>query len=179
MPGGSRRIASASCFETARPPQLRRTGKSRKLRNTQRMFVLRTFVETRGGPRPSHPCIDVRNTNIRRPFRSSRPLTRRRPGCCLARSVPWILASLVSAFFLGCYDLSKKHALRDNAVLPVLFMSTLCGAVVWTILLIIIQVAPALVPAGLTPELLPLRTHGLIFVKSAIVAASWAFTYFG
>jgi len=93
--------------------------------------------------------------------------------------VPWILASLVSAFFLGCYDLSKKHALRDNAVLPVLFMSTLCGAVVWTILLVIIQVAPALVPAGFTPEILPLRIHGLIFVKSAIVGASWAFTYFG
>ena len=35
----------------------------------------------------------------------------------------WIAASLVSAFFLGCYDLSKKHALRDNAVLPVLFLS--------------------------------------------------------
>jgi transporter family protein len=93
--------------------------------------------------------------------------------------MPWILASLVSAFFLGCYDLSKKHALRDNAVLPVLFLSTLCGAVVWAILLGAIQLAPALVPAGLTPEILPLRTHGLIFVKSAIVAASWAFTYFG
>ncbi len=37
----------------------------------------------------------------------------------------WIAASLVSAFFLGLYDLSKKHALRDNAVLPVLFLSTL------------------------------------------------------
>ena len=93
--------------------------------------------------------------------------------------MPWIAASLVSAFFLGFYDLSKKHALRDNAVLPVLFLSTLCGAVVWAILLGAIQVAPALVPAGLTPEILPLRTHGLIFVKSAIVAASWAFTYFG
>ncbi len=93
--------------------------------------------------------------------------------------MPWILASLVSAFFLGCYDLSKKHALRDNAVLPVLFMSTLCGAVVWVILLGIIQVAPALVPAGFTPEILPLRVHGLIFVKSTIVGASWAFTYFG
>ena len=33
----------------------------------------------------------------------------------------WIVASLVSAFFLGCYDLFTKHAVRDNAVLPVLF----------------------------------------------------------
>ena len=43
----------------------------------------------------------------------------------------WIVASLVSALFLGVYDLCIKHAIRDNAVLPVLFFSTLrarrCG----------------------------------------------------
>jgi drug/metabolite transporter (DMT)-like permease len=93
--------------------------------------------------------------------------------------MPWIAASLLSAFFLGCYELSKKHALRDNAVLPVLFTSTLCGAAVWLVLLGAGGLAPSLVPAALTPESLPLRVHGLIFVKSAIVAASWAFTYFG
>jgi drug/metabolite transporter (DMT)-like permease len=93
--------------------------------------------------------------------------------------MPWIAASLVSAFFLGCYDLSKKHALRDNAVLPVLFLSTLCGAAVWAFLLALILAAPGLVPAALTPDSLPPRVHGLILIKSAIVAASWAFTYFG
>ena len=51
--------------------------------------------------------------------------------------MPWIAASLVSAFFLGLYDLSKKHALRDNAVLPVLFLSTVCGAAVWLLLLLL------------------------------------------
>ena len=93
--------------------------------------------------------------------------------------MPWIAASLVSAFFLGCYDLSKKHALRDNAVLPVLFTSTLCGAAVWLVLLGAGRLAPDLMPAALTPESLPRHVHGLIFVKSTIVAASWAFTYFG
>ena len=93
--------------------------------------------------------------------------------------MPWIAASLVSAFFLGLYELSKKHALRDNAVLPVLFTGTLCGAAVWAGLLGAGWLAPTLVPAALTPESLPWRLHGLIFVKSAIVATSWAFTYFG
>ena len=37
----------------------------------------------------------------------------------------WIEASLVSALFLGVYDLCIKHAIRDNAVLPVLFLGTL------------------------------------------------------
>lgn len=90
----------------------------------------------------------------------------------------WIVASLISAFFLGCYDLSKKHALRDNAVVPVLFTSTLCGAGVWLFLLLAGRLAPALLPAAFVPEPLAWRLHGLILLKSTIVAASWGFTYF-
>ena len=37
----------------------------------------------------------------------------------------WILASSV---FLALYDLAKKASVRDNAVLPVLLVSTCCGA---------------------------------------------------
>lgn len=91
----------------------------------------------------------------------------------------WIAASLVSAFFLGLYDLSKKHALRENAVLPVLFVSTLCGAAAWLGLLLLGLAAPGAVPAAFVPEALTPTQHGLIFLKSMIVALSWAFTYFG
>jgi transporter family protein len=93
--------------------------------------------------------------------------------------MPWIVASLVSAFFLGCYDLSKKHALRDNAVVPVLFTATLCGATVWLALLALGAAAPGALPAGLVPAAIPARVHALLLLKSAIVAASWSFTYFG
>ena len=91
----------------------------------------------------------------------------------------WIVASLISALFLGFYDLSKKHALRDNAVLPVLFVGTLCGAAVWLVLLVAGIAAPDVVPAAFVPEPLTAAQHGLVFLKSVIVAASWAFTYFG
>jgi len=91
----------------------------------------------------------------------------------------WIVASLISAFFLGLYDLSKKHALRENAVLPVLFLSTLCGAAVWLVLLLTGVAAPAVLPAAFLPETLTSRQHGMVFLKSVIVAASWTFTYFG
>jgi transporter family protein len=91
----------------------------------------------------------------------------------------WIVASLVSACFLGLYDLSKKHALRDNAVLPVLFLGTLCGAAVWLALLLLGLAAPGMVPAAFIPEPLTPAQHGLVFLKSMIVALSWAFTYFG
>jgi drug/metabolite transporter (DMT)-like permease len=93
--------------------------------------------------------------------------------------MPWIAASLLSAFFLGLYDLTKKHALRDNAVMPVLFFSTVCGAVVWLALLLAGLAAPHLLPVAFVPEPLSATQHGLIFLKSMIVALSWVFTYFG
>jgi hypothetical protein len=42
----------------------------------------------------------------------------------------WIAASLLSALFHGVYELCTKHAVRDNAVIPVLFFSTLSGVTV-------------------------------------------------
>jgi len=42
----------------------------------------------------------------------------------------WVIDILLSAFFLGLYDLCTKHAVRANAVTPVLFFSTLTGATV-------------------------------------------------
>ena len=93
--------------------------------------------------------------------------------------MPWVVASLLSAFFLGLYDLTKKHALRENAVVPVLFLATICGAVVWLGLLLAGLAAPDLLPAAFVPESLTLAQHGLLFLKSMIVALSWVFTYFG
>ncbi len=91
----------------------------------------------------------------------------------------WIVGSLLSALFLGFYDLSKKHALHGNAVLPVLFLSTVCGAAVWLALLGVGIAAPAALPAAFVPAPMTPGQHGLVFLKSIIVASSWAFTYFG
>lgn len=37
----------------------------------------------------------------------------------------WLLLAFLSATLLGFYDVFKKKALKDNAVLPVLFFNTL------------------------------------------------------
>jgi bacterial/archaeal transporter family protein len=91
----------------------------------------------------------------------------------------WIYLGVLSSLFLGLYDVSKKHALRANAVIPVLFFSTAC-ALFW-------MIAPALF-SWLRPEWM--RSHGLyvpvlepalqaaVFLKSAIVSLSWVFAYF-
>ena len=90
----------------------------------------------------------------------------------------WIAASLLSALFLGVYELCTKHAVRDNAVVPVLFFSTLSGAAVWVGLLLVQMVHPGMLPASLVTDQLTLLQHLQLVLKSAIVAASWVFTYF-
>ena len=90
----------------------------------------------------------------------------------------WIVASLVSALFLGVYELCTKHAVRENAVVPVLFFSTLSGAAVWIVLLAVQAFHPGTLPASLVVEPLTLVQHLQLVLKSAIVAASWVFTYF-
>lgn len=92
--------------------------------------------------------------------------------------MPWILASLVSALFLGGYDLCIKHAVRDNAVLPVLFLANVCSAVVWLTLLTLHAGAPGLLPETLAVSPLTWLQHAELLLKSVIVAASWVCSYF-
>jgi transporter family protein len=92
--------------------------------------------------------------------------------------MPWIAASLLSAFFLGIYELCTKHAVQRNAVMPVLFLSTLTGAIVWGTLLTIDTIHPGTLPPSLVTDPLTATQHFQLALKSAIVAASWIFTYF-
>jgi transporter family protein len=90
----------------------------------------------------------------------------------------WIFATLISAFFLGCYELFTKQAVRDNAVLPVLFFSNVCSTAVWLLLMGAHALHPAALPACLVVAPLTPGQHLLLALKSALVAASWTCTYF-
>ena len=90
----------------------------------------------------------------------------------------WIAATLISAFFLGCYDLCTKHAVRENAVLPVLFFVNVCSASVWLLLLGLPRWAPGLLPPALAVTPLTLLQHAQLLAKSALVAGSWICSYF-
>src|SRR5690349_20596309 len=92
--------------------------------------------------------------------------------------MPWIAAALVSAFFLGCYDLCTKHAVRENAVLPVLFLANVCSATLWGILMLVQSVHPSGFPEMLVVAPLTPLQHGQLLLKSVIVAASWSCSYF-
>ncbi len=91
----------------------------------------------------------------------------------------WVTLGLFSAVVLGLYDLGKKHAVRDNAVLPVLFWAQVFAASIWAPWVILSHVRPDLIPADfLRVEPLDALGHLRLFAKSALVGTSWVFAYF-
>lgn len=91
----------------------------------------------------------------------------------------WITLSIFSAVLLGFYDLAKKSALRDNAVLPVLFFGILTSACVWLPFVLWSHLSPDSYPAAqFLVQPLSAREHGLLFLKSMLVAGSWVLSYF-
>jgi drug/metabolite transporter (DMT)-like permease len=90
----------------------------------------------------------------------------------------WVAATLLSAFFLGIYDLCTKHSVRANAVAPVFFFSTLTGALVWAVLLAVNAVHSGWLPSSLVTDPLTWHQHLQLLLKSSIVATSWIGTYY-
>lgn len=90
----------------------------------------------------------------------------------------WIVASLLSALFLGCYNLGVKQAVRDSDVLTLLFSVNLVGALFWLAVMACTSTSFALVPLL---EVEPMRgaEHLQVLVKSMLMAASWLLTYAG
>ncbi len=91
----------------------------------------------------------------------------------------WIYLGIISALFLGSYDISKKHAVHQNAVLPVLFLSTIFGSFVICPAIPLSRLFPdAMQNIGFWIPALSLTAHFQIFIKACIVAISWILAYF-
>ena len=97
----------------------------------------------------------------------------------------WLLLAFVSATLLGFYDTSKKAALKDNAVLPVLFLNTLFSTIIFSPFLLDVLVGNDWF-AGTSLETAPyqgegnmLKAHLMVVVKAVIVLTSWIAGYFG
>ena len=91
----------------------------------------------------------------------------------------WALLAVASAIFLGTYDVFKKLSLNNNAVLPVLFFSTLTSATIFLPLLLLSTYFPGLLNNSILfiPPA-PLSQHGFFFLKSVIVTSSWILIFF-
>ena len=85
----------------------------------------------------------------------------------------YLVLILLSAFILGIYDIFKKSAVRDNAVLPVLFFSNLTGMIFFMAL------------AAAQGKFVEYATgfsgiwqFSMIFLKTLIVATTWALAFY-
>jgi bacterial/archaeal transporter family protein len=90
----------------------------------------------------------------------------------------WVVLGLFSALFLGFYDIVRKKVLKDNAIIPVLFLaSSTCGLLFVPLVVLshfgIIQTGSVFYIMPVTPQM-----HALFFLKSLIVGSSWFFGYY-
>ena len=91
----------------------------------------------------------------------------------------WIYLGIISALFLGLYDVLKKWSVRDNAVLTVLFLSTCFGAAITMPVFVLSRIVPdTMASAGLFADLLDPAGHLLVIAKTLLVSASWISAYF-
>ena len=90
----------------------------------------------------------------------------------------WILLAFISAALLGFYDASKKNSLRDNAVIPVLFLNTLFCAALLAPFIILSHSGQITPQSDFYVAPLSAEQHRLIVLKSVIVLSSWLLGYF-
>lgn len=91
----------------------------------------------------------------------------------------WLILAFTSATLLGFYDVFKKKSLKDNAVIPVLFLNTLFCSLIF--LPLIVFSACGMIDENQTLYI-PVsgwEAQKYILLKSCIVLSSWIFGYFG
>lgn len=93
----------------------------------------------------------------------------------------WVILSLISALLLGFYDIFKKSTVTGNAIIPVLFYSTMVSAVLFLPFIITSWYCPEWYSGDFWRhfyvESLTLRQHLLVFGKTAMILVSWMFSY--
>ena len=78
----------------------------------------------------------------------------------------WLAFAFLSAALLGLYDVCKKHSLRENAVIPVLFLNTLFCSLIF-------------LPLAFQTPFGGWEVQRYILLKSCIVLSSWLLGYIG
>lgn len=91
----------------------------------------------------------------------------------------WLILAFLSAAMLGFYDSFKKEALRDNAVIPVLFLNTLFSSLIFLPFIILSANTHLLDGSIFHVASGGLEVHKYILLKSCIVLSSWILGYFG
>lgn len=92
----------------------------------------------------------------------------------------WLGLAFLSATLLGFYDVFKKQSLKENAVIPVLFLNTLFSSLIFLpFILLSLQEGSALENTIFYIPTAGWEVHKYVVLKSLIVLSSWTFGYFG
>ena len=91
----------------------------------------------------------------------------------------WLILAFLSAAFLGVYDSLKKKSLKDNAVLPVLFLNTVFSSIIFLPCIVLSASDTALDGTIFHVASGSWHDHQYILLKSLIVLSSWVLGYFG
>ena len=78
----------------------------------------------------------------------------------------WLALAFVSAALLGFYDVCKKYSLRNNAVIPILFLNTLFCSIIF-------------LPLAFQTPFGGWEMQRYILLKACIVLSSWLLGYIG
>ncbi len=91
----------------------------------------------------------------------------------------WLAFALVSALFLGLYDVAKKQSLKENAVIPVLWFNTLFCSLLMLPFTLLSAKTGLLDGSIFYVPTAGWEQHRLLMLKAFIVLGSWIFGYFG
>ena len=91
----------------------------------------------------------------------------------------WLILAFLSAAFLGIYDSLKKKALKDNAVIPILFLNTLFSSLIFLPFIILSASTDVLDGSIFHVGSGGWEVHKYIVLKALIVLSSWVLGYFG
>lgn len=90
----------------------------------------------------------------------------------------WLLLAFLSAALLGFYDTFKKKSLRNNAVIPVLFLNTLFSTLIFLPFIVLSASSHTLDGSMFYVPQMGWAAHRFILLKSLLVLSSWIFGYF-
>lgn len=82
----------------------------------------------------------------------------------------WLVLVLISATILGIYDITRKHAVRNNSAICVLLLASIAGAVAFSLY---VGATRRFTYAIACTQ----KEFWLIFLKSCIVGGSWGCVY--
>ena len=85
----------------------------------------------------------------------------------------------MSAAFLGIYDSLKKKALKDNAVIPILFLNTVFSSLIFLPFILLSGMTDMLDGSIFHVASGGWEVHKFIVLKALIVLSSWILGYFG